>query len=58
MEVDKSCPHYGSGAMELVEHKFFNCPLSQQVCRMLSSNSLRKEVTLAIGVFLNDAMHL
>ena len=30
-EVDQSCPHCGSRAMELVRHMLFSCPLAQQM---------------------------
>ena len=33
VEIEQSCPHCGSQFVELVEHKFFSCPLAQQVWR-------------------------
>ena len=29
-EIDKNCPHCGLQSVELVEHRFFSCPLAQQ----------------------------
>jgi hypothetical protein len=33
VEIDQSCPHCGPQSVESVEHRFYSCPLAQQVWR-------------------------
>ena len=35
--MDQSCPHCGPRAVELVEHRFHNCPLAQHVWRYVAN---------------------
>ena len=52
VEIDKSCPQRSSQSLELVEHRFFNCLLAQQM-RLTSFCQ-----PLVLKNHFNDAMPL
>ena len=52
-DIDKSCPHCGPWSVKSMKHRFYNCPLAQQMWRYVANiiwkNHLPKERTSVHG---------